>query len=422
MFERLVIRLALYNVTVFSIVLIFFSLIIYITVTEGMYRDLRADMTRLVDSVVASIDFDEDDEMKPESAAPDLIDSILPDSASDSLSEMNLQWFDKNGKLSIERGRFKTAIPLANAGGFQLQEHPRAMILTKPVMHQNQLLGYARVSRPLAHLDSVFHYLQLGLCVGVLVAILISGIGIIFLIRQSLRPLTQNLHQLRQFTADASHELRTPVTAIVSNSEVALKYSEGMRESDREKFTFILTASRQMGRLVDDLLRLDVFSNKLNANFTVQELAPILEQVRELVLWLALSNEIKLTWNVENDLFVVGSPDELQHVFRNLLENAYRYSLKGGEVTLSASNRKDYVVVVIIDKGIGIDAAELPNIFDRFWREDKARTHHESGNGLGLAIVMSTLKNLNGTIEVESVKGRGTTFTVKLPKPKLRLS
>src|SRR5882672_412649 len=97
MFDRTEIRLASYNVAVFAGVLIVFASIIYGSVVQGLYQDQRSDMTHLVDSIIASIDFDEDKRMHPDSAVPDLIESVLPESASQSLNTMNLQWFDRKG-------------------------------------------------------------------------------------------------------------------------------------------------------------------------------------------------------------------------------------------------------------------------------------------------------------------------------------
>jgi signal transduction histidine kinase len=419
MFDRREIRLALYNVAVFAIVLIVFSTIIYTTVVSGLYADLRSHMTQLVDGVVASIDYDEDKKMLPESAEPDLIVSILPESLSASLSSIRLQWFNNKGELALEKGRFKSVLPLKRDGGFEWQDNPRGLVLTKPVIVKNQLLGFARVVQPLDQLDKTVLRLQLGFALGVLVAIAVSGVGIVFLIRQSMHPLNENLKQLRQFTADASHELRSPVTAITSNSRVALKYPDGMRESDKEKFEFILAASNQMARLVEDLLKLDTASAASPVSFSdVHNLNEILEEVRSLLDWSAKEKEIKLAWKVDKDLYVRGSAEDLQLLFRNLLENAIRYTSNDGNVTLAAHAERDQIKVIVEDNGIGISKSDLPKIYDRFWRADKARSHFDSGNGLGLSIVMSVLKRLNGTIAVQSEITKGTKFTVHIPRQK----
>ena len=150
MFNKTELRLALYNVGVFALVLIIFSAIIYCAVLEGIHGELRNDLTHMADGVISSIDFDEDEKEQPDSAAPDLIESVLPDSATQSLTEMGLQWFDRRGHLVKEKGNCKITLPLNTGAAFEEQQFPHAMIFTKSAFLGNQLLGYARVAQPMS--------------------------------------------------------------------------------------------------------------------------------------------------------------------------------------------------------------------------------------------------------------------------------
>lgn len=406
-------RLALYNIAVFATVLIVFSAILYSVVRDGFYADLRSHLMQMADGVVSSIDYEHNDRQAP---LPDLIVSELPSSLSRSLMDLRLQWFDESGKLSIEKGSLPLSLPLNKVGGFEVQDSPRAMVYTRSVVVDNKLLGYARVGQPLAGLDRSMDHIELGLILGVLCASAISGLGIKILISKSMQPLYDHIARLKQFTADASHELRTPVAAINANSSVALKYPEGMRDKDREKFEMILSATKQMGRLVNDLLQLeqaDLPGTSEPENS--RELSVVLNEVRQMLSWLELEKTIEVVMKVEPNLYVEADEEDLIKVVQNLLDNALRYTPNGGRVTLEAFRDRNNVVIKITDSGVGISAEDLSRVFDRFWRADKARTRIAGGNGLGLSIAKSIVTQLNGTIEVESKVDIGSIFTVQLP-------
>lgn len=406
-------RLALYNIAVFASVLIAFSAILYLVVRDGFYTDLRTHLKQMADGVVSSIDYEHDDRATP---LPDLIVSELPSSQSRSLQELRLQWFDPSGKLSIEKGSLILEMPLKKEGGYETQENPRAMVYTRSVVVDNKLLGYARVGQPLAGLERSMEHIELGLILGVLCASAISGFGISLLISKSMQPLYDNIAQLKQFTSDASHELRTPVAAIDANSSVALKYPDGMRESDKEKFEMIQNATRQMGNLVNDLLQLEITDLRENPiGEPSREVSQVVDDVRKMFSWLATEKGIEVNVKVEPDLFVKMDDSDLVKVVRNLLENALRYTPNGGSVSVSAFSDRSDIVIKVTDTGIGISASDLSKVFDRFWRADKARSRSAGGNGLGLAITKAIVTRFGGTIEVESKVDIGSIFTVRLP-------
>lgn len=259
-------------------------------------------------------------------------------------------------------------------------------------------------------------HIELGLILGVLCASAISGFGISLLISKSMQPLYDNIAQLKQFTSDASHELRTPVAAIDANSSVALKYPDGMRESDKEKFEMIQNATRQMGNLVNDLLQLEITDLRENPiGEPSREVSQVVDDVRKMFSWLATEKGIEVNVKVEPDLFVKMDDSDLVKVVRNLLENALRYTPNGGSVSVSAFSDRSDIVIKVTDTGIGISASDLSKVFDRFWRADKARSRSAGGNGLGLAITKAIVTRFGGTIEVESKVDIGSIFTVRLP-------
>ncbi|MBX3075136.1 ATP-binding protein [Candidatus Obscuribacterales bacterium] len=405
-------KLAIYNTAVFAAVLIAFSSVLYLVVREGFYNDVRSHLERMTDGVISSIDYDREDHEEP---LPDLIVSQLPASASESLADMRLQWFDKNQKLRIEKGALSVSMPLIIDGGFQTQDKPHAMLFTKAVIVNGALLGYARVAQPLSDLERAMNHLQFGLAISVVFASILSGLGITFLTSKSLQPVYQSIETLKQFTADASHELRTPVTAISANSGVALKYDEGMRESDREKFKMISSASSQMDHLVTALLQLSRLDNKLAEPRTApQDVGKLLREVCDLTRWLAKEKDIHVVSSMAENLYVESEEDELRQVFQNLVENALRYTPNGGRVEISAERKNSVIEVSVSDTGIGISQDDLQKVFERFWRADKARSRQHGGSGLGLSITQAIVAKIGGSIDVQSKVDIGSTFTVRL--------
>jgi two-component system, OmpR family, manganese sensing sensor histidine kinase len=406
-------KLVLYNVAVFAIVLIAFSSVLYFVVRDGLYSDMRTHLTQMVDGVISSIDYEHVNSKAP---LPDLIVSELPASASGSLQNLRLQWFNANGELSIEKGALEVDLPLDKNGGFGHQDSPRAMFYTKVVVVDKKLLGYARVGQPLEDLDRSMEHIQVGLVLGVLLSSFICGIGIKILISKSMQPLYSSIDQLKQFTSDASHELRTPVTAIQSNASVALKYSDGMRPGDHEKFEMICNATQQMSRLVNDLLKLEQSNETASLRNEAAEVIAVVEDVRRILSWLEDEKKIAVSVEIPAGLRVKASETELNTILQNLLDNALRYSQTGGTVRITAMSERSNIVIKVTDSGAGISQADLPKIFDRFWRADKARSRAAGGNGLGLAIVKSIIDRLNGQIDVESKINVGSTFVVRLPQ------
>lgn len=411
--DRIELRLTLLNAAIFAAVLCTFAISVFIFVVDKQNQDNRADVRKLADAVIASIDFDEDQSRNPDSAEPDLICSAMPDTSAQLLSELKLQWFNYNQKLVAEKGTFTIVPPLQIHEGFQFQENPKGIIFSKPVLDNNRLLGYVRVAQPLAKQDRFVSNLLLGLSVGTIAALVLTGCGVFILVKQSILPLRKSMQMLRQFTSDASHELRTPVAAIQTNTAVALKYPEGMRAGDKDKFEMIGSAAKQMQTLVESLLKLGRAESIVSEKSTVN-LARVVDDVYQRLLPSAEEGEIKLDCAVPPELHILANREDLLGIISNLLENAIRYTIPGGSVKIRATSDGQRTALIVEDTGIGIAEEHLERVFDRFWRADKARTFSEGGQGLGLTITKRLVEEHGGSITVESELGRGSTFKVLL--------
>ncbi len=278
-----------------------------------------------------------------------------------------------------------------------------------------KLVGYVRASQSLEELDATLRKLDWGLGGGIIVALVLSGVGGIWLTRQAMQPIEESFQRLKQFTADASHELRSPLMAIKSNAAVALKYPEGMRQGDKEKFSAIASATNQMSRLTEDLLFLARTDTVPDRNWEQVKLTEILANLVQLYKPQAEAKQIDLKISFSENLYLQGDEVQLVRLFSNLIENALHYTKSGGVVEIKAKRVGSQLSVKIEDTGVGIAPEHLERVFERFWRAEASRSYWNGGSGLGLAIACAIAQNHGGTITVTSELGIGSCFKVRLP-------
>jgi heavy metal sensor kinase len=219
----------------------------------------------------------------------------------------------------------------------------------------------------------------------------------------------------KQFTSDASHELRAPLAVIEAESTLALQ-KERPSGDYRQSLETISQESRQMSSLIDQLLTLArADAGKEQWNFAEVDLGELIVNLSSDVEVLCQEKGLRFQLGRTENLVVKGDEARLRELFMNLLNNAVRYTPGPGAVSVSARGEGQMAVVAIADTGIGIPAEEIPLIFERFYRVDKARLRTEGGTGLGLAISKHIAEAHGGRIEVESQVGVGSTFSVWLP-------
>lgn len=220
--------------------------------------------------------------------------------------------------------------------------------------------------------------------------------------------------QQRQFTADASHELRTPLAVMIAEAQSTLARERNATEY-RESLETCLEAAQELKKLAQSLLELAALDAGRQI-LSIQEfnLADRVRAVVEMLSSLAREAGVEIDCNVP-DTVITGDPDRLTQVVTNLLTNAVQYNRPGGRVSVSLDRNARGTVLRVRDTGIGIAPDDLPHVFDRFYRSDKARSSRKGHVGLGLAIVQGITTAHGGTVEVESTLEKGTTFTILLP-------
>ncbi len=410
MFQRIRRLLLLNNILVFTLVLAGFSIVVRLVFVNNLKQQVTEQLIAVGQGVVAEAELEEGRLI--------IDDQFLAQNVFN--SQESFEWFDARGK-SIERmGKYFPTEPLDPEAIVEVFNRDSSFqSVTLPILGEEngELIGYVRINILLDRFHKTVLLLDIGLGAGVVAAAILSGAGILWLNQQAMQPIEESFARLKQFTADASHELRSPLMAITSNAEVSLKYPEGMRDDDREALIAILSASNQMKSLTEDLLLL-ARTDRLSAmQLAVVNLTDLLKNLAQLYHLQAEDRNIKLTTELELELLIQGDSHGLTRAFTNLIQNAIRYTSAGGAIHIRAKQLGSQVQVLVRDTGRGIAKENLEKIFERFWRADDARQYNDDGSGLGLSITQSIVQSHSGSINVTSTLGSGSCFTVNLPLP-----
>jgi two-component system phosphate regulon sensor histidine kinase PhoR len=230
--------------------------------------------------------------------------------------------------------------------------------------------------------------------------------------------LTRVADMRRDFVANVSHELKTPLAAIRGYAETLRDGALEEQETARRFTDRLLWQCRRLQALLDDLLtlsKLESVAPPADREREAVDLAALGQRAVEMLSAAARERQLRLELKDEGLPRLPGDADGLERLLVNLLDNAIKYNRPGGEVRLRLARQAGQAVIEVTDTGIGIPAEALPRIFERFYRVDKGRAREEGGTGLGLAIVKHLAQSHGGRVEVESRAGRGTTFRVFLP-------
>lgn len=232
--------------------------------------------------------------------------------------------------------------------------------------------------------------------------------------------LQQSFESEKQFTSDASHELRTPTSVIISESEYALSQMDNKQEV-KESLEVIHKQANKMSALVSQLLQIArADSKKENMIFEEFNMSELSEIVVEELSMMAKAAEIALTSDIQPDLYMKADQTLMTRLLMNLLTNGINYGKAGGYVDLKLFRQDNWIIGEVSDNGIGIEEEHIPKIWDRFYRIDSSRTSSQSGNvGLGLSMVKWIVEIHGGTVYVESEIEKGTTFIFKIPDKEL---
>lgn len=243
-----------------------------------------------------------------------------------------------------------------------------------------------------------------------------SAVAGYFLAGRTLNPIAEMVSEQNRFITDASHELRTPLTSLKAAIEVNLRNKDLTVNEAKKILKSNLEDVNSLSMLSDGLIRLTQYKDD-GSSLPVEDikLTDVMKDATRRVSVLAKTKQIHIVNSVA-DTTIVGNATLLTELFVILLDNAIKYSPKKKTITVTGTKTDGHIHIHVTDQGIGIRARDIPHLFDRFFRADKSRTKTTiSGYGLGLAIAKQIADRHKGTLQVESVLGKGSTFTVNLP-------
>lgn len=464
MFNSVRVRLTLWYVLVFGLLLLGFSIFIYLVLSETLYNRLDQVLASAAQAAATNFqkEISENEEADVTAAAAEaLIDLRLPDVyialfAGDQLLATNS---DEGQLLALGKDRlpatgtseqpvFRTIAGFGEAGA-------RLAALSLRVNEQDyRVVVIAPLHDTVEQLASIRRIFYIGLPATLLVA----GLGGLMLARKSLAPVVamsnqaelisaKNLHErlpisnpndelghlasvfnelllrldrsfesMRQFMADASHELRTPLAIIRGEADVALSQDRGAAEY-KEALAIIQDEAKRLSRIVDDMLalaRADAGQRPLKIEeFYLNDLVEDCFRAAQVLAW---RKGVALTLAPAADMAFRGDEDMLRRMILNLLDNAIKYTPADGAVGVKLVGEAARAKIIVEDTGIGIPAEAAAHIFERFYRVDKSRSRADGSSGLGLAIARWVAEAHNGAIHLISQPGHGSTFTVTLPR------
>lgn len=342
---------------------------------------------------------------------------------------------------------------------FNLVPWHRVRVITMPVIRNDNLVNLIQVGTSLKGVEDTLKNLRIFLFTAIPVALILSTLGGRFMATRALKPvaeitdtaqdiahganlsrripipevqdeignlartfnemmnrLEKSFAQVRQFSGDASHELRTPLTVLKGQSELVLSKPRSKAEY-QEVLASNLEEINYMSRVLEDLL---VLSKGDEGEVALEkepvELGSIVEEVSRQGEIFADEKEVKIILAYLEPVTILGDAHRLKQMVWILLHNAVKFTPSGGEIKITLQDLDDTVYFTIRDTGIGIPEQDLPKIFDRFYRVDKARSRMDGGSGLGLSICKHIVDRHHGTVDVESKFGEGTKFKIRFPK------
>jgi heavy metal sensor kinase len=462
-FISLRVRLTLWYGIALGLILVIFAVTLYIVMARGLKEQVDRSLEEAAAVAVRALDqrrvgpfFEFGDLMSefPQLAVLDKFFQIFSPLGQITIQSQNVR------QLHLPLSRSALDAALSGQAVFEsvrFQKDPPVRLLSVPIQYEGSLTHILRIGTSLREVEETLHRLLITLLLGGPLALTVALGGGWFLADRTLRPvesitqaaqriaagdLTQRLavartsdeigrlaatfndmiarletsfRQIQRFSADVSHELRTPLTVMKGETELALR-----RPRSAEDYRLVLESSleeiERMTCIVEDLL----FLSRADLGEIRMERRPVrldtlVEDIQRQAVVLGQERGVEVIARAVAPVTVLGDELRLRELVLNLVDNAVKYSHPGGKVELTLGRAGDMTVLTVTDQGIGISPESQSHIFDRFYRSDEARTHSPKGTGLGLAICKWIVEAHHGRIEVTSVLGQGSVFTVLLP-------
>lgn len=396
MFDKLKKKFILINMSLLTVVFVLIFGTIYIATSISMERDLEHELKSTISNprkpgpnfqMMSSsiiIELDSNNNIAKVTSYMEIDEDILQDTIYTIIkNENNLD------KIKIEGSSY----------GYLKEYTPKG-------------LKIALISRE-PQINVLNNLLKIFIGIGSISLILLLFISI-YLTNKTIKPIKESFEKQKEFIANASHELKTPLTIIRTNTSLVLSNSRETVESQSKWLNYINNQIERMAKLIDEMLSLaKLDTGKELENFTVFDISKLINNVLLTFEAVLFENNIELSSNIEEDITIKGDRESIKKVFSILLDNAIKYTNKNGKIDVELIKDKNKIKLKIKNTGEGIKKEDLDKIFERFYRVDTSRARDTGGYGLGLSIAKSIVESHNGKIYAESNIGKDTTFIIE---------
>lgn len=396
MFDKLKKKFILINMSLLTVVFVLIFGTIYIATSISMERDLEHELKSTISNprkpgpnfqMMSSsiiIELDSNNNIAKVTSYMEIDEDILQDTIYTIIkNENNLD------KIKIEGSSY----------GYLKEYTPKG-------------LKIALISRE-PQINVLNNLLKIFIGIGSISLILLLFISI-YLTNKTIKPIKESFEKQKEFIANASHELKTPLTIIRTNTSLVLSNSRETVESQSKWLNYINNQIERMAKLIDEMLSLaKLDTGKELEKFTVFDISKLINNVLLTFEAVLFENNIELSSNIEEDITIKGDRESIKKVFSILLDNAIKYTNKNGKIDVELIKDKNKIKLKIKNTGEGIKKEDLDKIFERFYRVDTSRARDTGGYGLGLSIAKSIVESHNGKIYAESNIGKDTTFIIE---------
>lgn len=419
MFKKLRKRFLILNLIIISVMMMFSFASIYLVTYNNVYEDINAELHKTSDffrkpnrsSIQLQPKLDDSRPAPEADMYPSLQRSASFSLTTDnqwnitailSMYDTDMEFYAKAYKAALSQGR--------DIGHFKLDDNHWAYIV------QPAFEGYSITFIDITSQQSYLTNLVYTFLVAALVMLIIIFFISSFFANRSIKPVEEAFDKQKQFIADASHELKTPLAVINTNVDVLLSNNEDTIENQSKWLHYIKSECERMTKLTNDLLylaQMDYSDTKMIfTGFNISEAIENAILTMEAVFY---ESQISLNYEIEPSLTVSGNKEQIRQVVMILLDNALKYTNPKGAIDVSLKKRSSDIVLSVTNTGDGIPEEHIERIFDRFYRTDKSRTRKHGGYGLGLAIAKVIVEQHKGRIYAKSILNKNTTFYVELP-------
>jgi signal transduction histidine kinase len=415
MLDRIRYRLSLAYVGVLALILILFGTIVVLIFSQQATAQQDELLLQKVEAETSSaLNGTETYTIVGATAEPDIAVVAVPPDGPDEADVLDTASSGSSlglpfGELAQQAGQEETMVAATVDG-----PNGPVRVVSVPLIDSGEVTAIIQAAQSRQVVWEIVGRLVLILVSVGLVALLLAGVGGLLISRRAMQPVQSAFHRQRAFVADASHELKSPLTLIKLDAEMVVREQTSPR--NRKVIENQLSEIDRMNTLVSDLLvlaRLD--ADKLGVSRETFDLAKILAETADRFILRASEEEILLDIEVPGELPALGDPRRTGQILAALLDNAMRFTPSGGRVTVAGCLADGRVEASVTDTGPGIPSEHLPHVFERFYRADTARRRSSGGTGLGLAIARDLAAIQGGEVAVSNAKNGGASFTLSLP-------